>query len=484
MSKSRVLAIVIGIMLFISYQGFGQNIADEVDKMMLQYHDYGQFNGTVLVAESGKVIFKKGYGFANMDWDIPNKPDTKFKLASITKQFTAMLTMQLVQEGKVELDEKITVYLPSYRKDTGGKVTIHHLLTHTSGIPSYTNLPGFWSDSTRNHYEMDYMVENLCSGDLEFEPGSEYKYNNTGYVLLAVIIENVTKKSFEENLQERIFSPLKMTSSGVVRNGRILDNRASGYIKQGDEYVTAPYLYMLNAFGAGDMYSTVEDLYIWDRALYTKKLLSEKNKKIMFTPFLDNYAYGWGVTKVALGESTDSVAVVWHSGGIPGFNTEIFRLINDKHLIVVLNNTGRTDTEGILMAITNILYDMPYELPKISIAETIGETILNSDVESAIEQYHKLKSNNENEYNFVESQLNILGYQLLGMDRVKDAIEIFKLNIEEYPEAFNPYDSLGEAYMIDGQNDLAIKNYAKSLEINPKNTGAINMLGKIIQAKE
>ncbi|MEE9571873.1 MAG: serine hydrolase, partial [Candidatus Neomarinimicrobiota bacterium] len=169
--------------------------------------------------------------------------------------------------------------------------------------------------------------------------------------------------------------------------------------------------------------------------------------------------------------------------GINGFSTRIFRLIDDKHLVVVFNNTGTTDTRGICMAITNILYDMPYELPKISIAETLGETILNSDVESAIEQYHELKSNKENEYNFVESQLNILGYQLLGMDRVKDAIEIFKLNIEEYPEAFNPYDSLGEAYMIDGQNDLAIKNYAKSLEINPKNTGAINMLGKIIQAK-
>lgn len=479
----NVILLTMAILLFIPSMGFSQNIADEIDKLMLQYQDYGQFNGTVLVAENGEVIFKKGYGLANMDWNISNEVDTKFKIASITKQFTSMLIMQLVKEGKVKLDGKITDYLSDYRKDTGEKVTIHHLLTHTSGIPSFTNLPGFWSDSTRKHYETDYMVKNLHSGDLEFEPGSEFKYNNTGYALLAVIIEKVTNKSFEENLQERIFNPLKMNNSGVDRNERILDNRANGYLKQGVEYVNAPYGYMLNTLGAGDMYSTVEDLYLWDQALYTKKLLSEKYKKIMFTPFLENYAYGWGVYKVALGESTDSVQVVTHSGGIPGFRTRIFRIIKDKHLIVVLNNTGITGTNEMCEAITNILYDKPYELPKLSIADTIYQTILESGAESAVKQYHKLKADHQVEYNFKEYELNTLGYQLLGMKKVKEAIEIFKLNVAEYPEAFNPYDSLGEAYMIDGEKELAIKNYAKSLEINPENIGAIKMLGKVIQAK-
>jgi len=485
MNKTIIRVIVtLTIFLFlIPYNGIAQDKAAEIDKMMQLYHDYGQFNGTVLVAENGKVIFKKGYGLANMEWNIPNKPNTKFRIGSITKQFVAMQIMQLVQEGKIKLDGKLIDYLPEYRKDTGELVTIHHLLTHTSGIPTYTGLPGFWSDSTRNHYEIDYMIKNFHSGDLEFEPGSDYKYNNTGYFLLAVIIEKITGKSFEENLQERIFTPIKMKNSGVDRNERLLDNRANGYMKQGTEYLNEPYFYMLNALGAGDIYSTVEDMYLWDRALYSKKLLSEKYKKIMFTPFLDNYAYGWGISKVALGESTDSVDVIAHSGGINGFNTRIFRLIKDNHLVVVFNNTGATNTSGICNSITNIIYDEPYELPKISIAETIGKTISKSDVESAIKQYHDFKTNRKDEYNFEEYELNTLGYQLLAMEKVKEAIEILKLNIEEYPEAFNPYDSLGEAYMIDGQKDLAIKNYAKSLEINPKNTGAINMLGKIIQAK-
>jgi tetratricopeptide (TPR) repeat protein len=196
---------------------------------------------------------------------------------------------------------------------------------------------------------------------------------------------------------------------------------------------------------------------------------------------MDNYAYGWVVYKVQLGETADSLNVISHSGDINGFNSRIFRLVDDKHLIVVLNNTGNTDMRGICTAITNILYDLPYELPKISIALTIGKIILKSGVDAAIKKYIELKLTKEDEYNFVESQLNILGYQLLAMNRVKDAIEIFKLNVEEYPNIYNPYDSLGEAYMIDGQNDLAIKNYTKSLELNPNNTNAVKMLEKLNQ---
>ena len=154
-----------------------------------------------------------------------------------------------------------------------------------------------------------------------------------------------------------------------------------------------------------------------------------------------------------------------------------------RNCFVVLNNTGSTGTSEMCEAITNILYDKPYELPKLSIADALGKTILESDAESAVKQYHKLKADHEEEYNFKEYELNMLGYQLLGMKKVKEAIEILKLNVDEYPEAFNPYDSLGEAYMIDGEKELAIKNYAKSLQLNPNNTGAIVMLDRINKAK-
>ncbi len=481
-SATIILVFVLNFLVY-PIELLSQDKASKIDELMRTFFEDGQFNGSVLVAEKGNVIYKKGFGFANMDWNIPNKPNTKFRIGSITKQFVAMQIMQLLEEGKIKLEGKLTDYLPEYRKDTGDKITIHHLLTHTSGIPTYTGLTGFWSDSTRNPYAIEYMVKNFHSGDLEFEPGSKYKYNNTGYYLLAVIIERVTGKSSEENLHERILKPLKMNDSGVDRNERILENRAAGYMKSITGYMNDPYFYMKNVLGAGDMYSTVEDLFLWDQALYTEKLLSKKFKDIMFTPFLNNYAYGWGIRKVALGESSDSVQVISHGGGINGFNTIIFRLIKDKHLIVLFNNTGGTNLGGMSQAITNILYDKPYKLPQKSIAEILGKTILSADVASAIKQYHDLKTNQRDKYNFQEYELNSLGYQLLRINKVKDAIEIFKLNIEEYPGAFNPYDSLGEAYMISGETELAIKNYAKSLELNPKNTNAILMLKKIIETK-
>lgn len=480
---TTIIFIFVLSLLGCSTEKFSQDKASKIDELMTTFSENGQFNGSVLVAEEGKVIYKKGFGFANMEWNIPNKPDTKFRIGSITKQFVSMQIMQLVEEGKINLDGKLTDYLPNYRKDTGEKITIHHLLTHTSGIPSYLGLPGFWSDSTRNHYQIDYMVKNFHSGELEFEPGSKYKYIGTGYFLLAVLIEKVTGKSFEENLQERILKPLQMNNSGVDRNEVILENRAAGYLKRLTGLVNDPYFYMLNVLGAGDMYSTVEDLYLWDRALHSDKLLLKKYKDIMFTPFLNNYAYGWSIHNVALGESNDSVQVISHIGGINGFSTIIFRLIKNKHLIVLFSNTGSTNLGEVRQAITNILHDKPYKLPKKSIAELLGKTILNRDVESAVKQYHDLKVNQHDKYNFAENELNSLGYQLLGIEKVKEAIDIFKLNVEEFPEASNPYDSLGEAYLISGDKELANKNYAKSLELNPENTNAILMLKKISEMK-
>jgi CubicO group peptidase (beta-lactamase class C family) len=168
----------------------------------------------VLVADGGKVIYKKGFGMANMEWEIPNQTDTKFRIGSVTKQFTATLVLQLTEEGKIKLDGKITDYLPDYRKDTGDKVTIHHLLNHTSGIPSYTGLPGFFQNESRNPYGVKEFVKKFASGDLEFEPGSKFSYNNSGYFLLGAIIEQVTGKPYARVLQERIFDPLGMKDTG------------------------------------------------------------------------------------------------------------------------------------------------------------------------------------------------------------------------------------------------------------------------------
>jgi len=455
-----------------------QDKAAIIEELMNKYYDYGQFNGSVLVAENGNVIFKKGYGYANMEWNVPNTTDTKFRLASITKQFTSMLIMQLVEEGKINLDGKLSDFLPYYRKDIGDHVTIHNLLTHTSGIPNLTNKPqGVLEKMGSKHYEVKELIEELCSDDLEFEPGSKYSYCNSGYNILGAVIEEITGKPYEVVLRERIFKPLGMENSGIDNNKPVIEKRASGYNKGVLDYENTSYLDMSLVYAAGAMYSTVEDLFLWDQALYTDKLLSENNKEIMFTPFLQNYAYGWGVSELPIGDETKKV--IRHSGGINGFNTVIIRLVDDNNTIILLNNFSPCNLNKISKGIADILYGEEYEVPKRSLAEEFSKTVMLEGISKGIKQLKELKEKQEDEYYIDEYEINSFGYYLMEKDRVDDAIEVFKLNVELFPDAFNTYDSLGEAYMIKGEKELSIINYEKSVELNPGNTNGIKTLKKL-----
>lgn len=461
------------ILFIIASSIFAQIKSEQINDLLTRYKEYGLLNGSVLVAEDGVITFSKGYGLANFDYEIPNSEKTVHRIGSITKQFTSAIIMQLVEEGKVNLDEQMTTYLKNYRKDTGDKVTIHHLLTHTSGIPSYTGYPGFWSDSSRNPYTIDYLIEKFCSGDLEFEPGSQFLYNNSGYVLLAKIIEEVTGKSYEENMQERIFNKIGMKNSFLERPEFIIKNRASGYDKQGLEYVNTRYFNVKNAVGAGDIVSTTYDLYLWDQALYTEKILSDESKKKVYTPNLGNYGYGWSITNV------DSLTIYSHGGGINGFSALITRIEEDKKLIVVLNNIGSAPSLEISTNITKILYGDDYDFPKKPISTHILTVIDEEGVDSAVKIYIALKEEERESFNFNEGELNWLGYYLLGKERIDDAINIFKLNIDEYPKAFNTYDSMGEAYMVKGNSEKAIEYYKKSIELNPQNKNGFDKLKEL-----
>jgi len=476
--KSLALALLVG--LAAHSAAVAQDKARKIDDLVARYYSYGQFNGAVLVADNGKVIYKKGIGLANMEWNIPNEPDTKFRLGSITKQFTATLILQLVEQGKIKLDGKVSDYLPDYRKDTGSRMTIHHLLSHTSGVPNYTAAPGFFENVSRNPFPVDDFVKKYASGDLEFEPGTKFNYSNSGYFLLGAIIEKVTGKPYEQVLQDKILNPLGMKNTGYDHFGTILNKRATGYVKTPRGYDNAPYLDMSIPYAAGSLYSTVEDLFLWDQALYGEKVLTAASKELMFKPNLENYGYGFGIRKASLGPNKIEVPVIEHNGGINGFSTTIVRLVGDKRLVVLLDNTSQGRyLDPMSLAITNILYDQPYESPKQSIAEALLKTVTDKDVSAAVRQYRELKATLAGDYDFREMELNTLGYRLLQMKKVAEAIEIFKLNVEAYPQAANTYDSLGEAYLTHGDKELAITNYKKSLELNPQNTGAARALAEL-----
>jgi len=459
-------------------QNGAKDHAAKIQEVLALAHKYRLFNGAALVAENGKVTYKGAFGMANMEWEIPNAPDTKFRLGSITKQFTATLILQLVAQGKIKLDGKLSDYLPDYRKDIGDKVTIHHLLTHTSGIPSYTSLPGFFDNVSRNPYKVTEFVKKYASGDLEFEPGSTFRYNNSGYFLLGAIIEKVTGKSYEQALKENIFDPIGMKNTGYDHHGTILPKRAEGYVKTADGYENAPYLDMSIPYAAGSLYSTVEDLYLWDQALYTDKILSAQSKELMYKPFLNKYAYGWAITNASFKINDQPVQLISHDGGINGFSTTIARFPKEKNLIVLLDNTGQ-GMNRLSETITRILYNQPYEPPKMSFVATLESTIKEKGVEAGIAQYRDLKAKQAATYDFSEPELNQLGYRLMQTGKLKEAVEIFKLNVEAYPQASNTYDSLAEAYMNLNERELAVTNYKKSLELNPKNTNAVDMLKRL-----
>ncbi|MEJ2616853.1 MAG: serine hydrolase [Ignavibacteriaceae bacterium] len=479
-NKNSFYFLLIAISVFSCRLIFSQTKADKIDELLNQYFNYQEFNGAALVAEEGKVIYEKGFGMADMEWNIPNTPDTRFRLGSITKQFTAMLIMQLVEEGKLKLHVPITTYILDYPKDKGEKITIHNLLTHTSGIPNYTDLASFRDIMRKPTTPID-LIKIFWNLPLDFEPGTKFKYSNSGYIILGYIIEKVTGKSYEEELKEKIFVPLGMKNSGYDHSSEIIPKRASGYNKAGTDYFNAAYIDMSVPFSAGALYSTVGDLYIWDQALYTNKLLSKKYMEKIFTPyskppFADGYGYGWGILKKHFDNIKDSLNIVLHGGTINGFNSIIVRIMNNKELIVLLNNTGGTKLNEMSNKIIDILYDQKYEMPQKPLLLSFAEILKADGIKKASDFFNKNIDKGEK---IPEGEMNRFGYNYLNKKEYNLAADIFKLNIKAYPESYNAYDSYGEALMDAGNKEAAIKNYKKSIELNPGNINGIKKLKEL-----
>lgn len=461
-----------------------QTKVSKIEELIQTYNDNGQFNGSILVAENGEVIFKRGYGLANIEWSIPNKPDTKFRIGSITKSFTAMLIMQLVEEGKIHLEDKIIDHLPGYREDIGGKVTIHHLLSHTSGIPNYTVFPEYFSKISRLPTNVDEFIEEYCEKDLEFEPGSKYTYSNTGFFLLGAIIENIDGKKYGEVLREKILEPLNMKNTGYDDNESIIKKRADGYLPFFKGCINASYVDMSVPFSAGGMFTTVEDLYLWDQALYTEKLLTQEYKNVLFTEYPTTPegfpAFGWTKEKLTIFADGDSLYTISRTGGINGFWGLITRVIGDKHSVIIMNNTARTNLDKMTENILKIIYGEPFDIPKKSIAKAMYDKMGQENIQSAIEFYHEVRNHSSSDYNFDESEFGLLGYNLIVIEnRIDEAVEVFKLNIEVYPKSSSAYFYLGDAYMRMGDKEKAIYNFERSLELNPDNDNAKEVLKQL-----
>jgi CubicO group peptidase (beta-lactamase class C family) len=281
----------------------------------------------VLVARKAAILLNRGYGFADLEWKVPNSPITKFRLGSITKQFTAACILLLEQRGQLKLDDPVKKYVTG-APAAWGKVTVFNLLTHTSGIPSFTGFPDYASTATTP----EKLVARFRDKPLEFQPGEKWNYSNSGYALLGYLIEKISQQSYSQFVRENIFSPLGMKDSGYDSNSAVILHRASGYTPSDKGIVNTGYIDMTIPFSAGGLYSTTEDLLRWEQGLMGGKLLSAASLQKMTTPFKSDYAFGLAVRTV------NGHKLIEHGGGIEAFNTELAYYPVEKLTVIVLAN--------------------------------------------------------------------------------------------------------------------------------------------------
>ncbi len=313
-----------------------KKLAKKIDFFLEKTYPANEPGAAVLAVKDGKIILRKGYGMANMELGIPIKPGMVFAIGSITKQFTAVAIMKLAEEGKLSITDDIKKYLPDYPSH-GHKITIHHLLNHTSGIKSYTDIQEMIS-LMRKDIKVEELIDFFKNQPMDFAPGERFVYSNSGYVLLGAIIEKVSGKSYEAYIDENIFKLLGMNNSYYGSNTRIIPLRVSGYEKGKNEITNASYLSMTIPYAGGSLLSTVDDLHRWCQALEAGKVLSQKSLEQMYTPTklnnekTHNYGYGW-VLGTLFGEKT-----IEHDGGINGFYSYALWVPEKKVFVTALTN--------------------------------------------------------------------------------------------------------------------------------------------------
>jgi len=348
-----------------------------IDQVVSHYKKLGYFNGAILVSDHGKVIYSKGVGEANMQTHMPNTPRTRFGIASITKQFTALLVLQQAAEGKILLQGKVSDYLPWYRKDTGSRMTIEQLLHHTSGLPSDFDSPEF--NATREaarRYEHQEFAEKFCQPLLSSEPGTKWEYSNCGYNLLGLVLERVTGMRFNDLLHQHVLDPLGMKDSGLDQNdlGR---SGATGYLRHaGPRYTRGAFIDRIHGFSSGSMYSTVEDLYKWNQALSSGDFISKELREQIFAPGLHNWGYGWFITKIPAGQPGAGNTMAEMRGDLPeNFFAWTLRYPKRDAVIMTLRNVYGS-TEGLEQNIQAILFDAEPNLPSRSPKDVAAEIAL------------------------------------------------------------------------------------------------------------
>lgn len=520
-------ALVCTSILLSTFSSYGQN---SVESLMALYAEEGQhnriespFNGVMLVTKNGKVLLKKAYGFSDKDKNINLTTDSRFLIGSVSKQFTAMLVMQQVENGTIALDKTINDYLPYFPKDKGKELTIHRLLSHTSGLPHYEglrrlNIP--LNTFIKEAITVKSYAQIIGKMDLINKPGTQFYYSSMNYVLLGAILEQVSGQSFSQLLQEKIAKPLKLKNTGFADNDYVENHVAKGYtFREGGffeslffdvkgEYKESKFRHQSTAYTTGGMHSTVDDLYLWTEAIKQNKILSKAMTDKMFTPNLGGYGYGWFINHETMIRFNPSIQLISHGGSLEGYSSNV-ALYKDGTTVIYLANVAPVGsirlTMNMHLAAQEIEVDefvRDIKLPNLNdglagfikvggipalrayyqeISARAGYQVLISEwgyqeliklylVSGDLAQAEAFLNEMLGHYSTPNKEhLNTIGYDFLEEDAFELAIKSFKINVENHQYSASAYDGLGDAYRESGQFQLAKENYLQAVKLAQNN---------------
>ena len=457
---------------------FAQSKEAKLSDIMQSYHNYNMFDGAVLVAENGKVVYKGAFGLANREWNIPNKTDTKFMLGSVSKPLTATLMLIQVQKGLIDLNKTLADYLPEFKNKPAANVTIKQLLGHTSGMPNYDITKDFFPRISRQNFSRENYVKVYIDSAISFEPGSRYFYSSWGYFTLGYIMERVTGKTYSQLMKEDIFDKAGMANSGSYHHMQIVPNRATGYDYSFEGFTSADFRDQSNTMGTGDLYSTVDDLFKFHIAISNNTLLNKQLTDDMFTPGTRpaRYGYGWFNQNFKY-TPADSVAANFHLGMTEGFISFMLRIPSTNSFTIILCNSSPTDFFGITKNLIKTLYNKPVAI-KQPVHKKMEKYISQLGAVKAVEEYKKMKADTANYY-IDWISMNFIAEQLLNLKRYEDARIIAENNAVEFPDKDLVMLTTGNIYLALNRKEDAIKFYKRTLQLYPGYQEAKNRLKEL-----
>ncbi len=476
------------LIILILLLSFGFNFSAEnlkktrsaIDATVKDFAGEHRFSGSILVAKGNSIIYKKGVGFANHTYGIANTADHVFLVGSISKQFASMIILQLINEGKIKFEDPIGKWFPEFPKYKAEKITIHHLLSHSSGLPHYGGLDEIGIDLSTydlvNRPLEDY-AKTIGIMNLKWAPGTKMSYSSQGYILLGIIAQKVTGKTLDQLIQARISKPLGLKNTGFAHNSTIVKNLAPAYnygIFQADDkslhmgYINSRYRDQTNTFCTGGIHSTVGDLFKWSQALLSYKLLNKELQDKMMTVQAEPYGYGLFITKGENWGLGKNISIINHGGATTGYRAMIAMIDRGAYTIILLGNSDISRAGPLSREIAKILYGK-----KASPGNILGTSIawkLVSDGEiAAVRMFEKNKAEGFKKYLHNDYAYHAYADRFLNLDHPELAMTLIKIGLRHYPKSGLLHLTMGDIHTKQNYLGKAQLGYIKAIELAEKN---------------